>query len=152
MTSIRTQYHLRPTERGIDAFDVRRLIRLSASLPVRRIDPRKLAELDEDHWYFHTDARPTPRSILEHVALMRACALRYPIILDPDGRVMDGMHRVCRAILDGVERIPAVQFETDPAPDFADCNPADLPRTAGDSGAEQWRRALERVIGPAGRT
>ena len=46
MKSIRPQYHLRRTDHGIDAFDVRRLIPLSEDLPVRMIDPRDLAELD----------------------------------------------------------------------------------------------------------
>jgi hypothetical protein len=40
---------------------------------------------------------------------------------------MDGMHRVCKAVLEGVDRIPAVQFNADPAPDFIDCNPEALP-------------------------
>ena len=130
MSSIRPQYHLRRTDQGIDTFDVRRLIRLSRDLPVRMIDPRNLAELDEDHWYFHTDARPTPSSILEHVELIRGGDLAHPIILDSDGRLMDGMHRACRALLDGVERIPAVQFEEDPEPDLVDCDPEALPGSA----------------------
>jgi hypothetical protein len=127
MTPVRPQYHLRRTREGIDAFDVRRLIRLSEGLPVRMINPRNLAELDEDHWYFHTDARPTPRSFLEHVEQILECEIEYPIILDQHGRVMDGMHRVCLAILEHMDRIPAVQFEQDPAPDFIDCDPDALP-------------------------
>jgi hypothetical protein len=130
---VRPQYHLRRTERGIDAFDVRRLIALSKDLPIRMIDPRELPEVDENHWYFHSMDQPTPRSIIEHVHLILACDVQHPIILDQWGRVMDGMHRVCRAILDGVDRIPAVQFEQDPAPDFIDCRPADLPYEETDS-------------------
>jgi hypothetical protein len=127
MAGLRPQYHLRRTPRGIDAFDVRRLIRLSADLPVRSIDPRTVAELDEDHWYFHTDALPTPRSVLQHLVLIRACDPSHPVILDAQGRLMDGMHRICRALLDGVERVPAVRFVVDPAPDFVDCDPRALP-------------------------
>jgi hypothetical protein len=127
MNSIRPQYHLRQTSTGIDAFDVCRLIELSKDLPIRMIDPSALAELDEDHWYFQTTDRPTPRSIVEHFRLIRVCDLQHPIILDQRGRVMDGMHRVCKAILEGVDRIPAVQFVADPAPDFIDCNPEELP-------------------------
>jgi hypothetical protein len=59
--------------------------------------------------------------------LVNAADIRYPIILDKDGRVMDGMHRVCRAILDGVVKIPAVRFEADPDPDFVNCDPDRLP-------------------------
>lgn len=124
---IRPQYHLRPTETGIDAFDVRRLIELSKHLPVRMIDPGSLAELDVDHWYFNTRSKATPRSIVEHMQLVRAADVRYPIILDKDGRLMDGMHRVCNALLEGVREIPAVQFMEDPLPDFVNCDPDLLP-------------------------
>jgi hypothetical protein len=127
MIKLRPQYHLRRTSVGIDAFDVRRLIELAKGLPVRMIDPRQLVELDEDHWYSHTNNRPTPRSIIEHLRLVRRCDTRYPIILDQDGRVMDGMHRVCKAIMEEEARIPAVQFAEDPAPDFVNCDPSMLP-------------------------
>ncbi|MCA3213249.1 MAG: hypothetical protein ING50_13860 [Burkholderiales bacterium] len=125
--TIRPQYHLRPTAGGIDAFDVRRLITLSQHLPVRMIDPDSVAELDRDHWYFQGRSRPTPRSIVEHLRLVLAADLRYPIILDQDGRLMDGMHRVCKALLEGVREIPAVRFIEDPQPDFVDCDPDLLP-------------------------
>ncbi|MEM9300592.1 MAG: hypothetical protein AAGE01_00690 [Pseudomonadota bacterium] len=125
--TLRAQYHLRRTPIGIDAFDVRRLVALSRQLPVRMIDPNRVAELDEDRWYFEPGEQPTPRSIVQHLELIQACDLRYPIILDRSGRLMDGMHRVCKAVLEGVERIPAVQFELDPEPDYVNCKPADLP-------------------------
>ena len=53
--------------------------------------------------------------------------LELPIILSSDGRVMDGMHRVAKAALLGHETIPAVQFTSDPEPDFVDVQPEDLP-------------------------
>src|SRR6266478_5486448 len=33
------------------------------------------------------------------------------IILDNSGRVMDGMHRVCKALLQGIDTVAAVQFD-----------------------------------------
>jgi hypothetical protein len=42
--------------------------------------------------------------VIEHARLIREVNLRYPVILGPDGRVMDGMHRVARAILEAVQR------------------------------------------------
>lgn len=127
MADIRAQYHLRRTREGIDAFSVQRLIRLSQGLPVRMVDPNGFVELDENHWYHHTRNAPTPRSILEHLSLVLACDVNWPIILDQQGRVMDGMHRICRAILEHADSIPAVQFVVDPAPDFVNCNPESLP-------------------------
>lgn len=127
MTQIRPQYHFRQTQGGLIAYDVRRLVRLAQHLPVNMIDPRQFAELDENHWYGYEDQVPTPRSIIDHVQLIQASDINFPIILDQSGRVMDGMHRICKAILEGVREIPAVQFTEDPKPDFVHCSPADLP-------------------------
>lgn len=52
--------------------------------------------------------------------------MKHPIILSTSGHVMDGMHRIAKALLQGENHIWAVQFETDPTPDFRDCDPEDL--------------------------
>ncbi len=124
---VRAQYHLRQTPLGLDAWGVRRLIVLARTLPVIEIDPNAIAELDRDHWFFHSDDEPTPRRFVEHMRLVNEADLAYPIILDASGKLMDGMHRVCRAVLEGREHIRAVQFDLDPAPDFTNCDPALLP-------------------------
>lgn len=130
MSKVRPQYHFRRTETGLDAWYVDRLIELSKDLPVRHIDPSQVAELRENHWYFHGSSIPSPLSIIEHVRLIDECDLTCPVILDSGGRVMDGMHRICRAVLDEQSTIPAVQFEDDPEPDFANCKPDELPYDA----------------------
>lgn len=124
---IRPQYHFRQTDTGLDAWDVRRLIKLSDGFVVRQIDPGTLPELDQNHWYQHPTDVPTPRSLLQHMQLIEACDIEFPIILDANGRVMDGMHRVCKAVKQGITRLPAVQFEVDPHPDFKNCDPRELP-------------------------
>ena len=58
------------------------------------------------------------QELAHHARLMLACELAYPVILSSDGRVMDGMHRVCRALLEGLSEIEAVRFVVDPEPDF----------------------------------
>lgn len=55
--------------------------------------------------------------------------MAFPIILDEGGGVMDGMHRVCKAAQLGINQILAVQFRTNPEPDYIDCDPQE-PRTA----------------------
>ena len=127
---IRPQYHFRDSPKGLLAWDVRRLVKLSEHLPVRHIRVSAIAELDENHWYSYGNVAPTCRSIVEHCALIRDSDLSIPIILDQAGRVMDGMHRVCKAILEGEEELPAVQFEADPEPDYVDCDPDSLPYDA----------------------
>jgi hypothetical protein len=124
---LRPQYYFRPSERGLLAWDVRRLVGLSRKLPVRDIALAEIAEVDENHWYSHGAAIPTCRSIVEHYALIEAADLSYPIILDAGGRVMDGMHRVCKALLIGIDSLPAVQFDADPEPDYVGREPESLP-------------------------
>jgi hypothetical protein len=53
--------------------------------------------------------------------------LNYPIILSSDGRVMDGMHRVCKAWMQGEESIKAVRFPIDPEPNYIDVPEDELP-------------------------
>ncbi|MDM5059806.1 hypothetical protein [Aeromonas rivipollensis] len=127
ISSIRPQYHFRPAPEGLLAWDVRRLVRLSRELPVQAVPLSQIAELDSVHWYGHGSVKPTVRSIIEHCQLMLAADIAYPIILDSAGRVMDGMHRVSKALMQGATQIGAVQFEQDPAPDYVDCDPDLLP-------------------------
>ena len=109
------------------AWDVRRLIELSRGLPVVRVPLSEIAELDEPHWYSHEGDSPTCRSVLEHMRLIDGADLAYPIILDQAGRVMDGMHRVCKAVREGEESIRAIRFRETPVPDFIGREPAELP-------------------------
>jgi hypothetical protein len=124
---VRKQYYVRPAETGVDAWDVDRLIELSRGRPVREVDVDSIGELDQDHWFFHREDRPTVREIVEHIRLICDVDTSHPVILGPDGRLMDGMHRVARALLDGRTTIAAVQLEALPLPDFRGCSPEDLP-------------------------
>ena len=40
---------------------------------------------------------------------------------------MDGMHRAVKAYIQGHNTIKAVRFTQDPAPDYIDVDPKDLP-------------------------
>jgi len=124
---LRPQYHFRHSALGLLAWDVRRLIRLSAHLPIWKLFVRQVAELDESHWYAHGATTPSCRSIVEHCSLILEADLAYPVILDQSGRVMDGMHRICKALMAGIPSVPAVQFVSDPEPDFIGREPESLP-------------------------
>ena len=123
---MRKQYHFWPSERGLDAWDVERLIELSASFNVEDASLAAIWEVDTIYW-FDDREQPTVRKVIEHVRLIQDVDMTYPIILGPDGRVMDGMHRVARALLEGRETIRAVRFEAVPEPDFRNCRPDELP-------------------------
>lgn len=69
----------------------------------------------------------TCREVVDHARLMLDCDLAYPVILSSDGRVMDGMHRICKALLEGRDEIEVVRFLQDPEPDYVGVRPDDLP-------------------------
>jgi len=97
-------------------WDVKRLWPLVATLRVREVPIAAIHELDEDCW-FCGGKLPTIRAIAEHCRRINAADLSLPLILNADGSLMDGGHRVARALLEGKAALPAVQFETMPSPD-----------------------------------
>lgn len=123
---VRKQYHFWPGEKQLDAWDVERLIAMSASFPVEEVSLAAIWEVDTVYW-FDDREQPTVRKLVEHARLIQEVDMTYPIILGPDGRVMDGMHRVARALLEDHETIRAVRFAVLPEADFRDCHPDELP-------------------------
>lgn len=124
---VRKQYHFWPGDDGLDAWDVDRLIELSQGLPVKKVNVSSISEVDTVYWFSDETDSPTVRSVADHARLIREVDMSYPIILGYDGRVMDGMHRIARALLEGRETIDAVQFENPVPPDHRHCHPNDLP-------------------------
>ena len=122
---MRKQYYFRSSERGLLAWDVDRLVMLSKHFPHIHVPLMAIRELDEPFW--SDDDSPTWRASLEHFRLIEAADLSFAIILSADGRVMDGMHRVAKAVLLGRATIEAVQFTDDPEPDYIGVSPNQLP-------------------------
>lgn len=123
---MRKQYHFRPSPRGLRAWDVDRLVALTKDLPTIQVRLSAIGELDEPYWYDGGDA-PTCRNIAEHARLINEADLSFPIILSSDGRVMDGMHRVAKAAMEGRTGLLAKQFIRDPEPDYVGVDPDKLP-------------------------
>jgi hypothetical protein len=86
-----------------------------------------IRKLDEGYWNEDGSHRKTCRDVAEHARLILDSDLAYPIILFSDGRVMDGMHRVCNALVQGLNEVEAVRFLVDPKPDYVGVQPDDLP-------------------------
>jgi hypothetical protein len=124
---MRKQYHLRPSPAGLLAWDVHRLIRLTARHPRVEVPVDSIRELDEPFWFGGGSETATCRAVADHARLIAETDLRYPIILGADGRVMDGMHRVARAYLEGRPTVLAVRLEADPEPDFVGVDEDALP-------------------------
>lgn len=124
---LRPQYHFRQSPNGLCAWDVRRLVKLADPLPVVNVALADIEELDEAYWFQGFNGPPTTRSIVEHARLIEAADLKWPILLCAQGRVMDGMHRVAKALLEGRDTIQAKRFEATPEPDHIGLNPDQLP-------------------------
>jgi len=124
---LRKQYHFRPSMHGYYAWDVDRLIVLTQNFKRKKVSLDSIREIDENFWFGGKDDVPTCRAIVEHTRMIEETDLRYPIILSTNGRVMDGMHRVTKALLEGRKTIEVVQFSQDPEADYKDVQPDDLP-------------------------
>lgn len=105
----------RYTDEKGNVWSVTRLIEHSKSLPVFDIP---LAGIFIGANVFNESK--TARAIAEHVKRVNETSLEYPVLLDPDGFIMDGWHRVIKALVEGRETIKAVRFESLPCCDFTE--------------------------------
>jgi len=94
---------------GSHEWSVARLIQLSKDLDVFEIP------LEHLNVYYSYD-RLTLRDMVMHMIATRDASLDYPIILDEDGELMDGRHRIMKALYLGKSTILAVRFEENPTP------------------------------------
>ncbi len=94
---------------GNHSWSCARLFELSRDLPVMEIP------LDHLNVYY-TYEKLTLRDMVMHFQAVQASDLDMPIILDEDGELMDGRHRLMKAMLTGAETIKAVRFDVNPDP------------------------------------
>lgn len=98
---------------GRHHWSVSRLFELSKNLPIMEVPLNHL-----NIWYKYENL--TLREMVMHINAVNNANLNYPIILDEDGELMDGRHRIMKAILNGHESIKAVRFDENPSPDKID--------------------------------
>lgn len=122
---MRAQYHFRQSPNGLQAWDIRKLVQETGHLAVISVPLSDIAEVDENWWF--NDKVPTVRAIADHITLIEDADLSFPILLCPEGRLMDGMHRVAKALALGYISIDARRLRTLPEPDYVGVAPDDLP-------------------------
>lgn len=101
-----------------------------------------------DCWFGGSPA--TCRAVAHHARRIEAADLSFPIILSADGGLMDGGHRIAKALLRGDLTVAARQFDTDPSPDWIETGEEDdVDRTtaATDVVVEHLRRRLVHETG-----
>src|ERR1700684_1701149 len=107
---MRAQYHFRDSPGGLFAWNVHRLVELSGDLIPKRVPLSSICELDKVYWGGGENQKLTCRENVDHARLMLESDLTFPVILSSDGRVLDGMHRICKALLQGLDHVQAVRF------------------------------------------
>jgi hypothetical protein len=95
---------------GAHSWNVARLVTLTKDF--------KVLDIPLDHlnvgYTFRGDL--TLRGMVMHMQAVIDADLSYPIILDEDGELMDGRHRIMKALLNKEETIKAVRFDKNPEP------------------------------------
>lgn len=91
------------------SWSVPRLFELSRGLPMMEIP---IDHLNMNYIY----EKLTLREMVMHMKAVNAADLDQPIILDEDGDIMDGRHRLMKALLTGAETVKAVRFDENPLP------------------------------------
>ena len=94
---------------GNHHWSVARLIELSKDLKVMVIP------IDHLYLYYKYESL-TLREMVMHMKAVNDADLRYPIIIDEDGEIMDGRHRIMKVLLTGKKSIKAVRFDKNPEP------------------------------------
>jgi len=82
-------------------YQVKNLIECSKDLPVITI-PIQAIYLGASPWGLKNF-----KSFIHHLTRVIECDLEYPILLDDEGYIADGWHRLAKAIMDGNETIEA---------------------------------------------
>lgn len=94
---------------GSDGWSVSRLIDLSKDFKVMSIP---LDHININNIYEGLNLR----GMVMHMNAVNDADLSFPIILDEDGELMDGRHRIMKCLLLGKHKIKAVRFDENPEP------------------------------------
>lgn len=93
-----------------ELWDVATLWEASEGLPVADVPLAEIPEATDPEWWVSHCRDPSHPLVAPEMERVLTADPAYPIILHPEGWVMDGNHRVARALLDGRDTIPAVRF------------------------------------------
>lgn len=109
--------HSRTVPGGRGYWRTQRLWALAAGMPVKQVPLSDIPEFDLDCW-FQGRHTPSIREVAGHARRIFNAELSYPVILNAEGQLMDGAHRLAKAWLEGATHIAAVRFIETPEPDW----------------------------------
>lgn len=99
---------------NIFVYDSSEIYRLALSAPINMVKPTDF-DLTKMFWFANLE-QASVFEVLEHFRRIMAVSVEDPIVLAPDGSVLDGLHRIARAVLDNRSSIPARQLLVEPEP------------------------------------
>lgn len=94
---------------GERKYNVHAAIFMADKLPVKKL------ALDEMYIEYCAPCKDNFRDFIAHIKLVNDADLSYPIILNENGALIDGKHRLAKAILEGRKTILAKRFVKEPA-------------------------------------
>lgn len=94
---------------GVNSWSVPRLFELSKSF--------KVMDVPLDHLnVYYTYSNLTLRDMVMHMNAVNSADLTKPIILDENGELMDGRHRLMKAMMLKKKTVKVVRFKKNPSP------------------------------------
>lgn len=107
---------------GLAIWYIDRIWLAAEGLPEFDLAIDEVPGLDEVLWFSEAwGRRPTCRAVIDHCRRILEADGRYPVILGPPGPhggyLLDGVHRVGKAMLAGATTVRAVRLAAMPEPD-----------------------------------
>jgi len=92
------------------------LLKAASSLPVEEVELPNLPGIEEIFETWPWDEGWTLREFIQHLTRTQDADMNSPILLAPDGAVLDGYHRICKAAVTGEETLKVVRLIFMPKP------------------------------------
>ena len=98
------------TEQGW-TIDVHKLWKYVEGFEVELLHVRSLMEELQHKPLWLDECSGSLKGFLDHCARVERADLSFPIIVNQQGEVLDGLHRLCKAFMNGERLIRAVRLE-----------------------------------------
>ena len=111
-----TQFEGHTYSDGKAVWTVEELWLAADGLPVELMRVELFVEQLEGTCWTHTGTEASPNWVLEHTRRILDADMDFPIIIDKGGIVLDGIHRLCKAVLEGREFVSVQRLVQMPSP------------------------------------
>lgn len=98
-------------------WSVARLVKLAEDFPVYEVPVFTFQT-----WIWPWEDDTTLDTFISHCNRVKNADLDVPILISPSGGIIDGMHRLCKAVLEKKETIKVKYFKELPVPDCTERN------------------------------